>query len=177
LKKVRKTVDYLHHNSPNLICVVNTTGTPYFQRQLLRDVVVWYGLSEGIRDGILKDVSDNIIAYDFSDENVDQYIARVIEDFFRDYGETSLLDGAPSKLAMYFPQTDDVERLRPVVEAKLVELGLSPTLIVEHHTKKESKAEFDRFKLRESPHRIALLVDCNFVRPPQTQESLFSRGT
>ncbi len=159
LKKVRKTVDYLHQNSPNLICVVNTTGTPYFQRQLLRDVVVWYGLSEGIRDGILKDVSDNIIAYDFSEENVDQYIGRVVQDFFSEYGNTALPDGSPSKLAMYFPQTDDVEHLRPVVEAKLLELGLSPTLIVEHHTKKESKADFDRFRLKDSPHRIALLVD------------------
>ena len=159
LKKVRKTVDYLHHNSPNLICVVNTTGTPYFQRQLLRDVVVWYGLSEGIRDGILKDISDNILAYDFSDDNVDAYIGRVIEDFFREYGDTSLPDGTPSKLALYFPQTDDVERLRPTVEAKLTELGLSPTLILEHHTKHESKADFDRFRLRESPHRLALLVD------------------
>lgn len=159
LKKVRKTVDYLHHNSPNLICVVNTTGTPYFQRQLLRDVVVWYGLSEGIRDGILKDVSENIRAYDFSDENVDAYIAKVVEDFFQEYGSTTLPDGTPSKLALYFPQTDDVGRLRPVVEAKLVTLGLSPTLIVEHHTKKESKTDFDRFRLKESQHRIALLVD------------------
>jgi len=159
LKKVRKTVDYLHHNSPNLVCVVNTTGTPYFQRQLLRDVVVWYGLSEGIRDGILKDVSDNIIAYDFSDENVDQYIGRVIEDFFREYGSTTLPDGSLSKLAIYFPQTDDVERLRPFIEAKLLDLGLSVTLIVEHHTKKESKVDFDHFKQRDSPHRIALLVD------------------
>jgi hypothetical protein len=49
LKKVRKTVDYLHQNSPNLVCVVNTTGTPYFKRQPLRDVVVWYGLSLGHR--------------------------------------------------------------------------------------------------------------------------------
>ncbi len=159
LKKVRKTVDYLHHNSPNLICVVNTTGTPYFHRQLLRDVVAWYGLSEGIRDGILKDVSDNIMAYDFSDDNVAAYISRVVEDFFGEYGSTALPDGTLSKLAMYFPQTDDVERLRPVVEAKLMELGLSPTVILEHHTKHESKADFDRFRLKESTHRVALLVD------------------
>jgi hypothetical protein len=26
--------------------VVNTTGTPYYPKQPLRDVVVWYGLSE-----------------------------------------------------------------------------------------------------------------------------------
>lgn len=42
LKKVRKTVDYLAAQT-NVVCVVNTTGTPYYQRQPLRDVVVWYG--------------------------------------------------------------------------------------------------------------------------------------
>ncbi len=48
LKKVRKTVDYLASRT-SLVCVVNTTGTPYFQRQPLKDVVIWYGLSERIR--------------------------------------------------------------------------------------------------------------------------------
>lgn len=158
LKKVRKTVDYLHHNSPNLICVVNTTGTPYFQRQPLRDVVIWYGLSQGIRDGILKPVAGNIQAFSF-EGNVEAYLAHVIEDFFRDYGRVALLDGTPAKLAIYFPQTDDVEQLRPVIETSLASLGLPPTTILEHHTKKESKAEFDRFRLKDSPHRVALLVD------------------
>ena len=51
LKKVRMTVDYLHNpysesekreaHETQLVCVVNTTGTPYFQRQPLRDVVAW----------------------------------------------------------------------------------------------------------------------------------------
>jgi hypothetical protein len=157
LKKVRKTVDYLADNT-NVICVVNTTGTPYFMRQPLRDVVIWYGLSEGIRDGILKEVAGNIQGYSF-DEDVEAYLAHVVEDFFRNYGEITLPDGAPAKIAIYFPQTDDVENLRPAIETKLVELGLSPELILEHHTKKESKAAFDRFKFKDSPHRIALLVD------------------
>ena len=30
---------------------------------------------------------------------------------------------------------------------------------MEHHTKKESKADFDRFKSKDSPNRVALLVD------------------
>ena len=30
---------------------------------------------------------------------------------------------------------------------------------MEHHTKNESKADFDRFKSKDSPHRVALLVD------------------
>ena len=158
LKKVRKTVDYLHDESPNLICVVNTTGTPYFKRQLLRDVVIWYGLSEGINDGILKEVSDNILAFDFSDD-VERYISYVVEDFLNEYGDTTLPDGTPAKLAMYFPQTDDVEKYRPVIEAKLLEMGLPQTLILEHHTSHENKEAFDRFKFKDSGHRIALLVN------------------
>jgi len=158
LKKVRKTVDYLHKESPNLICVVNTTGTPYFKRQLLRDVVIWYGLSEGINDGILKEVSDNILAFDFSND-VEQYLAFVVEDFFKEYGDTTLPDGTPAKLALYFPQTDDVETYRPVIETKLLELGLPQTLILEHHTANENKEDFDRFKTKDSNHRIALLVN------------------
>lgn len=158
LKKVRKTVDYLHRESPNLICVVNTTGTPYYQRHLLKDVVVWYGLSEGIKQGILKDVSDNIYAYDF-DNDVKAYLANVIEDFFKEYGSHSLPDGTPAKIAIFFPQTDDVEELRPVIETTLVSLNLPSTLILEHHTKNENKTDFDRFRSKDSPHRIALLVD------------------
>jgi len=157
LKKVRKTVDYLAVNT-NVICVVNTTGTPYFQRQPLRDVVIWYGLAEGIRNHILKRVAENIKAYSF-DSNIGGYVGHVIEDFFRDYGSVSLPDGTPAKLAMYFPQTDDVAALRPVIDSKLVELGQSPTLVLEHHTKNENKADFDRFRVKSSPHRIALLVD------------------
>ena len=166
LKKVRKTVDYLSNphgagtdargeHQSNLICVVNTTGTPYFQHQLLKDVVIWYGLSEGIRDGILKEVSDNIRAFDF-EGNVQSYLEYVVGDFFTDYGDVSLADGTPAKLAIFFPQTDDVRELRWIVEKKLVEMGYSTDLILEHHTANENKAEFDRF--RTSPKRVALLV-------------------
>ena len=157
LKKVRKTVDYLAAQT-NVVCVVNTTGTPYYQRQPLRDVVIWYGLSEGIRDGILKEVSDNIRAYRF-DDDAGVYVGHVVEDFFKDYGDVSLPDGTPAKLAIYFPQTDDVRALRPVIEARLMAIGLSPGLVLEHHTGNENKADFDRFKFKDSTHRIALLVD------------------
>jgi len=157
LKKVRKTVDYLAVNT-NVICVINTTGTPYFKRQILRDVVVWYGLSQGISDGILKEVAGNIHAFSF-DDDIEAYLAYIVEDFFKDYEKVSLADGTPAKMAIYFPQTDDVAALRPAIERKLMELGFSPSIILEHHTAKESKAEFDRFKFRDSPHRLALLVD------------------
>src|SRR3990170_1214744 len=107
LKKVRKTVDYLYNpheawtsarqeHQSNLICVVNTTGTPYFKHQPLKDVVIWYGLSEGIRDGILKEVSGNIRAFDF-EGNVQSYLEYVVQDFFTDYGDVSIPDSTPAK--------------------------------------------------------------------------------
>lgn len=168
LKKVRQTVDYLHNphsdteareaHETQLVCVVNTTGTPFFQRQPLRDVVAWYGLSEGIQDGILKEVAGNIYGIDFRG-NEKEYLSFVVEDFFKTYGEVELSDGTPAKLAIFFPQTDDVTELRPIIETTLTKVGLSPALILEHHTKKENKIDFDRFKSKDSPHRVALLVD------------------
>ncbi len=159
LKKVRKTVDYLAANT-NVLAVVNTTGTPYFQRQPLRDVVVWYGLSEGIRDNILKDVSGNIRAFGL-DQRPEVYVAHVVEDFFKDYGDIRLPDGAPARLAMYFPQTDDLERLRPVIDQALVAIGQSPTLCL-RNTSDSTKDEVDAFnRLNDpaAPHRVILLVN------------------
>lgn len=161
LKKVRKTVDYLHAQT-DVLCVVNTTGTPYFQRQPLKDVVVWYGLSEGIRDGILKDVSGSIRSYSYATSDTPRFVEEVVRDFFRDYGEASLPNGAPARLAIYFPQTDDLEELRPTVEATLANLSLPTTLALEHTSKtpKENEDAFNRLAHDpEAPHRVILLVN------------------
>jgi hypothetical protein len=159
LKKVRKTVDYLAANT-KVVAVVNTTGTPYFQRQPLRDVVIWYGLSEGIRENILKDPSGNIHGFEVT-ENAAAYVTHVVEDFFRDYGDVLLPDGAPAKLAIYFPQTDDLEELRPAIDAALVRAGQNPTVGL-RNTSESSKDEIDAFnRLNDptSPHRVILLVN------------------
>ena len=161
LKKVRQTVDYLHHNSPNLICVVNTTGTPYYERQPLKDVVTWYGLSQGIGDRILKEVSGNIHTYTFTEDNADKFIADVVKDFFKVYADITLPNGAPAKLAIYFPQTDDLEELRPAIEAALTLAGQSPTIVL-RNTSDSTKQEIDAFnRLNDphSPHRVILLVN------------------
>jgi type III restriction enzyme len=162
LKKVRKTVDYLAATT-NVICVVNTTGTPYFQRQPLRDVVIWYGLSQGIKDGILKDLAGNIQAYDFSDDAA-SYVTHVIEDFFKTYGDVRLPNGATAKLAMYFPQTDDLKELKPVIDQALVRIGQSPALCLVNTsdgsmTKQVDIDAFNRLNDPASPHRIILLVN------------------
>lgn len=160
LKKVRQTVDYLYHNSPNLICVVNTTGTPYFKKQILRDVVVWYGLSEGIHDGILKQVSENVHSYSFDSQNTDKFLAQILREFFAKYGNVKLSNGAPAKLAIYFPQTNDLAELRPVIDATLVQIGYSPTVCL-RNTNESTKVEIDAFNRLNDPasqHRVILLV-------------------
>jgi hypothetical protein len=162
LKKVRKTVDYLAAKT-NLVCVVNTTGTPYYQRQLLKDVVAWYGLSEGIHDGYLKDVSGNIHAFSFAG-NTGAYVAHVVKSFFEDYGEVALPNGAKAKLALYFPQTDDLRELKPVIDQALVNAGYSPALCLvntsdDSLTKQADIDAFNRLNDPRAPHRVMLLVN------------------
>lgn len=159
LKKVRKTVDYLA-NETNVICVVNTTGTPYYNKQPLLDVVYWYGLSQGIADGYLKPVSGNIEAYDFGDD-IRSYVTEVVSDFLKHYGDVSLPNGARAKLAVYFPQTDDLEAIRPVVEATLAANGRMPTECLANHSH-SPQADVDAFNRLNDPastHRVILLVN------------------
>jgi type III restriction enzyme len=161
LKRVRQTIDYLHHNSPNLIAVINTTGTPYLHRQPLRDVVCWYGLSAGIRDDILKSVAGQIHGYSFDAESTDDFLAAILDDFFAKYRDVALPNGAPAKLAIYFPQVEDLRELRPIIEAKLQVLGVSTDAVLEN-TNQARKAEidaFDRLNDPRAPHRIILLVN------------------
>ncbi|MFZ5663146.1 MAG: DEAD/DEAH box helicase family protein [Pseudomonadota bacterium] len=159
LKKVRKTVDYLAAET-NVVCVVNTTGTPYFNKQPLLDVVYWYGLSQGIEDGYLKPVSGNIESYDF-DDDLKQYVSHVVGDFLQHYGSVRLPNGARAKLALYFPQTDDLDAMRPVVEAALAAHGHAPSecLANHSHSPQVDVDAFNRLNDPSSPHRIILLVN------------------
>lgn len=162
LKKVRKTVDYLAAQT-NVIAVVNTTGTPYFQRQPLRDVVFWYGLSQGIKDAYLKDLAGNIQAFDFAG-SAERYVAHVVKDFFTDYGGVALPDGSRAKLAVYFPQTDDLRELRPAIDRALAEAGQSPALCLVNtsDTDLTKQADIDAFNALnkpDAPHRVILLVN------------------
>ena len=161
IKRVRQTINYLHTNSPNLICVVNTTGTPYYEKQPLKDVVIWYGLSQGISDNILKDVAENIKGYGFDSANAGPFVQEIVRDFFADYADVRLPDGAPAKLALYFPQNDDLNELRGAVELALTDAG-QPTTLVLKNTSESSKQEvddFNRLSDPSSPHRVILLVN------------------
>jgi len=160
LKRVRQTINYIAEKT-NLIVTINTTGTPYYQGKVLRDVIYWYGLSQGIKDGILKDVRGNIIAYqDVSDEN---FIREVTGDFISNYWNVSIYNGTKAKLAIYFPKIEDISRFRPLVEQVLISKGIAPNLaILEVHNKAPVEAQdlFDnRINDPAVPYRIFLLVN------------------
>ncbi len=159
LKRVRQTINYIAGKT-NLIAVVNTTGTPYYQKQLLRDVIYWYGLSQGIEDGILKEVRGNIIAYpDVSDKD---FIVDIVKDFFQEYKDVRVGNGEYAKLAIYFPQIDDLEKAQPIVEQTLISLKLDPSIVLPVHNKSsdEIKDLFDnRINDPKLPYRVFLLVN------------------
>jgi len=162
LKKVRKTVDYLAEKT-NVIAVINTTGTPYYKRQSLKDVVFWYGLSQGINEGYLKDLAGNIQAFDFEGK-ADKYVAYVIENFFEEYGGHKLPNGSEAKIAIYFPQTKDLAELKPVIEQKLLRIGLDPSICLVNTsdadlTKEDDIKEFNRLNNPGSQKRVMLLVN------------------
>ena len=159
LKRVRQTVDYLAENT-NVLVVVNTTGTPYYKRQILKDVVYWYGLSQGIKDGILKEVRGNIVSYpEVTDRD---FLKDVITDFFKNYKDVKIYDGSPSKLAIYFPKIEGLTNAKPAVEKTLMEVGLDPSVVLEVHneSKGEIKDLFDnRINDSHLPYRVFLLVN------------------
>lgn len=160
LKRVRRTIDYIAEKT-NLVVVLNTTGTPYYQRKVLRDVIYWYGLLQGIKDGVLKDVRGNIVAYkDVTDED---YIREVVNDFTENYWNITIEGGAKAKLAIYFPQIEDIEQFKPIVEQTLINKGIDPVnTILEVHSKAPTKV-IDLFENRINdpsvPYRIFLLVN------------------
>jgi len=159
LKRVRQTVDYLAENT-NLLVVVNTTGTPYYKKQILKDVVYWYGLSQGIKDGILKEVRGNIAAYQEVED--EQFIRDVIKDFFSNYKDVRIYDGSPAKLAIYFPTIEDLQVSKPIAERTLIEIGEDPSIVLEVHNEspEEIKALFDnRINDPHLPYRVFLLVN------------------
>lgn len=176
IKKVRKTVDYLARET-DLLVVVNTTGTPYFQRQPLRDVVVWYGLGQGIQDGILKEVANNIQVFDLRDDETESLVTRIVHDFVERYWAVKLEGGAPARMALYFPQTALLDQLKPAIESALALKGIDPTTVLAVHS---NAPEADRRAFRRvandpaSPHRIILLV--NMGTEGWNCPSLFATG-
>lgn len=161
IKKVRRTIDYLAQET-NLIVTINATGTPYFERQPLRDVVVWYGLGEGIRDGVLKELAGGIKVLELGDGEAERMVQSVIDDFVKDYWAVRLENGAPARLALYFPNLETRDELRPAIESALLTHGIGPDtlLAVDNKSSEATRRAFEAVaRDPAAPHRVLLLVN------------------
>lgn len=159
LKRVRETVNYIKEKK-GVIAVVNTTGTPYFKRQMLREVVAWYSLGEGVKDNILKSLRRGIVHYHIGQDSEEEVIGNVIDLFFENYGDVTLPNGAQAKIAFYFKTQEHLDTSREHIERALAEIGESPALILVN-TQKSSRAEIDEFNQLNDPNnqkRILLLI-------------------
>jgi hypothetical protein len=178
IKKVRRTIDYLAQET-NLLVVVNATGTPYFERQPLRDVVVWYGLGEGIRDGVLKSLAGSIKVFDLEDDQAEHLVAAVVDDFFHTYGAVTLSNGAPARLALYFPSIEVSDGLRPAVDGALAlhGLGADRVLAVDNKSSEATRRAFEAVaRDPAAPQRVLLLVT-SFWRSNTTASARISPRT
>ena len=159
LKRVRSTINHLHSET-NLVCVVNTTGTPYYKKQAIKDVIFWYSLQQGIADNILKSLRNGIIAYDFKDEKPEEVINDIIKNFFEKYGKTKLANGAKAKIAFYFASQEHLDGSKPLIEKALANHKQNTTIILTN-TQKSSQKEIDEFNRLNDPDnqkRIILLI-------------------
>lgn len=159
LKRVRETVNHISKKT-NLIAVVNTTGTPYAKRQMLREVVAWYSLGEGIEDNYLKSLKDGIIPYPIGVIPEPDVIRSIITDFFDNYGDVALPDGAKAKIAFYFKTQSHLDTSKLHIQNTLAEIGESQTLILENTQRSSPQDidEFDRLNDPKNQKRIILLI-------------------
>ena len=112
---------------------------------MLREVVAWYSLGEGIKDNILKSLHRGIVHYDIGSGSEEEIIRNVIGLFFENYGDVALPNGAKAKIAFYFKTQEHLDASKEHIERALAEIGESSTLILPN-TQRSSQAEIDEFQ-------------------------------
>lgn len=160
IKRVRETINYIQENTP-VIAVINTTGTPYHKKQILKEVIVWYGLREGIEDNILKTLTDGIHRYDMREKSEETVFASIIGEFFKSHGNVALPDGAKAKIAFYFKTQEHLENSQPLIEKAMTEIGEDVSRLLVN-TQQSDKSQIDEFKRLNNPgnqKRVILLIN------------------
>ena len=159
LKRVRETINYIHEKTP-IVAVVNTTGTPYYKKQHLKEVIVWYGLGDGIKDNILKDLKNGIHQYNIGEQSEQEVFDDIIREFFTNYGDVSLPDGAKAKIAFYFKTQEHLNNSHPLIEQAMIGVGENATQVLVN-TQKSDAVQIHEFKRLNNPHnqkRVILLI-------------------
>ena len=145
---------------------MNTTGTPYFKRQPLKDVVVWYGLSEGIEDGILKE-SWPATSRPSTSTAASRELRRATwsRDFFSDYGDVRAAKRRPGQARHLLSRRPTTSRsCGRSIDQALVEAGQRSGALPRQHlrqtlTRQADIDAFNRLNDPAAPHRVILLVN------------------
>ncbi len=159
VKRVRGTINYIHSKTP-VVAVINTTGTPYYKKQYLKEVIVWYGLGDGIKDNILKDLNNGIHQYNIEEQEEREVFDDIIHEFFQTYGKVALPTGAKAKIAFYFKTQEHLNESRTLIEQAMTKAGENVSQILVN-TQASSLAEVDEFKRLNNPvnqKRVILLI-------------------
>ncbi len=156
LKRVRETINYIHTATP-IVAVINTTGTPYYKKQTLKEVIAWYGLGEGIKDNILKDLNNGIHQYNIGEQSEREVFDDIIREFFQTYGNVSLPDGARAKIAFYFRTQEHLDNSRKLIEQAMTRAGENNSQILVN-TQTSNSTEVDEFKRLNNPANIKRVI-------------------
>jgi type III restriction enzyme len=100
--------------------------------------------------------------FDLGDGEADTLVSSVIEDFVRDYWAVSLPNGAPARLALYFPNIETRDELRGAVESALAQrgVGTDTILAVDGKSSEATRRQFEAVARNpEAPERVLLLVN------------------
>jgi type III restriction enzyme len=160
LKRVRETIDYIADQT-NLICVVNTTGTPYYKKQILKDVVNSYRLNQGIMDNILKSIR-SVESYQMKSDSQDDHktlLLKVMTDFTKTYKDVKTDIRCPAKIAFYFKNIEEANSSKEMINTFLLQNNLNWGVII--NTQESTKADIDRFNRLNQPSsndRVIILV-------------------
>lgn len=158
IKKTRQVLNNIALKD-NLRFVFNTTGTPFYKKQMLQEVVCWYGLKEAINDKILKNLENGFKIYNInnSEENC---LKDAIIDFFSKYKDVKLKNGSVSKIAFYFKDEEHLQSSKIYIEQALHEIGLSTDIVIVNtqQSSKDEIAEFNNINDVYSAKRVLLLI-------------------
>jgi len=159
LKRVRETINYIHENT-SLIAVVNTTGTPYYRKQPLREVIFWYGLGDGIKDNILKSLYEGFRQYHMGEQSDGAVFDDIIREFFTTYGDVALPDGAKAKIAFYFKTQAHLDESHRLIERAMAKMNQDASQILVN-TQKSIARDIEAFQQLNDPanqKRVILLI-------------------
>lgn len=161
---LRTTIDKLAAKlkaaGTKVVACFNYTGTPYFGRTVLPEVVYAYGLKDAISNEYLKKVD----LKGYANSKSAEFVKIAIADFC---GQTDGLrpEGMLPKMAFFAATIDEaVTQLRPAVEEALIALGISTSRILVNVgdpkiTSNDDERAFRRLDYPESDKQFIILVN------------------